>query len=126
MKAMTLRAALCGILMLIATLPTGAGDRISLHVSPAVAFAPANLVVRAMIEADPLNRAVTIIAESDDFYRSSEIQLEGDKAPRTTTFEFRHLPSGSYEVRARLLGADGQERGYVRRSINVISSAAGR
>jgi hypothetical protein len=112
--------------MVIMTLPTGAGERISLKVSPAVSFAPANLVVRAMIEADPENRSISIIAESDDFYRSSAIQLDGDKAPRTTTFEFRHLPSGSYEVRARLLGADGQERGYVRRSINVISSAAGR
>lgn len=112
--------------MWITTLSTGAGDRIALNVSPAVAFAPANLVVRAMIEADPENRAVTIIAESEDFYRSSEIQLQDDKAPRTTTFEFRHLPSGTYEAGARLRGADGQERGYVRQSINVISSAAGR
>ena len=126
MKAMTLRAGLFGIVMSITTLPTGAGERISLQVSPAVAFAPAHLVVRAMIEADSENRAVTIIAESIDFYRSSEIQLEGDKAPRTTTFEFLSLPSGTYEVRARLVGADGHERGYVRRSINVIAGGGGR
>ena len=75
---------------------------------------------------DPENRAVTIVAESDDFYRSSEIPLDGDKAPRTTTFEFRSLPPGIYEVRARLTGAGGEERGSVRRSVNVISSAGGR
>jgi hypothetical protein len=106
--------------MLITTPPSGAGERISLKISPTVAFAPAHLVVRAMIEADSENRAVSVIAESNDFYRSSEIQLEGDKAPRTATFEFKSLPSGTYEVRARLVGADGHERGYVRRSINVI------
>ena len=120
-----LRPALLGILMLITTAPTGAGERISLNVSPVVAFAPANLVVRARIEADPENRALAIIAESNDFYRSSEIQLEGARAPRTTMFEFRQLPPGTYEVRAKLVGADGQERGYVRRSVNIIDTAAG-
>ena len=55
-----------------------------------------------MIEADQDNRAVEIVAESADFYRSSQIQLEGDKAPRTTNFEFRSLPPGTYEVRALL------------------------
>ena len=61
-----------------------------------------------MIEADQDNRAVEIIAESADFYRSSEIQLEGDKAPRTTNFEFRSLPPGTYEVRALLIGTGGR------------------
>ena len=115
------------MLMLIATLPlgAGAGERISMKVSPAVAFAPANLVVRAMIEANADNRAVEIIAESDDFYRSSQIQLEGDKAPRTNQFEFRSLPPGTYEVRALLIGADGRHTAYARQSVNVIASGAG-
>jgi len=122
---MKLRATLFGILTLIATVPMGAGERISVKVSPAVAFAPANLVVRTMIEADQDNRAVEIIAESADFYRSSQIQLEGDKAPRTTTFEFRSLPPGTYEVKAFLLGAGGEQRAFARQQINVITSGAG-
>jgi hypothetical protein len=122
---MKLRATLFGILMLVTTLPMGAGERISVKVSPAVAFAPANLVVRAMIEADQENRAVEIIAESPDFYRSSQIQLEGDRAPRTSTFEFRSLPPGTYEVRALLLGADGEQRAFARQQVNVIASGAG-
>ena len=56
--AMKLRATLFGILMLLTTLPMGAGERITVKVSPAVAFAQANLVVRTMIEADQDNRAV--------------------------------------------------------------------
>jgi len=122
---MKLRASLFGILILTATLPLGAGERITMRVSPAVAFAPANLIVRAMIEADDQNRAIQIIAESDDFYRSSEVQLEGDKAPRTSMLEFRNLPPGTYEVRALLLGADGRQRAYARQQVNVIASGAG-
>ena len=111
--------------MLVTTLPMGAGERITVKVSPSVAFAPANLVVRTMIEASEENRAIEIIAESDDFYRSSQMELEGDKAPRTTMFEFRSLPPGTYEVRAVLLGAGGAQRAFARQQINVMASAAG-
>jgi hypothetical protein len=123
---MKFRACVFGVLIASATtLPVGAGERITLKVSPAVSFAPANLVVRATVEADADNRAIEIVAESQDFYRSSEIQLEGDKAARTSTFEFRSLPPGTYEVRAKLFGADGQTRAAVRQQVNVIASGGG-
>src|SRR4051812_12302671 len=60
---MKVRVVFLGILMLASTLPIGAGERLTLKVSPAVAFAPANLVVRATILADADNRAVEIVAE---------------------------------------------------------------
>ena len=117
-----MKCGLFGILVLLTTLPLGAGQqRMTMKVSPAMAFAPANLIVRAMVEADAQNRAIAIVAQSADFYRSSEIQLEGDRAPRTNTFEFRSLPPGNYEVRASLLGADGKERAIARQSVNIIS-----
>ncbi|HXI29600.1 MAG TPA: hypothetical protein VNG89_14275 [Vicinamibacterales bacterium] len=122
---MTFRACLLTILVASTTLPVGAGERITLKVSPAVAFAPANLVVRATVEADADNRAIEIVAESPDFYRSSEIQLEGDKAARTNTFEFRSLPPGTYEVRANLFGSNGEPRATIRQQVNVIASGAG-
>jgi hypothetical protein len=123
--AMKLRATLFVILMLTTTLPIGAGERITVRVTPAVAFAPANLIVRAIIQSDNENRAVQVVAESADFYRSSEVQLEGDRAPRSTSFEFRSLPPGTYEVRALLLGAGGQQRAFARQQVNVIVSGAG-
>jgi hypothetical protein len=113
------------MLMMTATLPLGAGEKMTLKVSPAVAFAPANLIVRAMIVADADNRAVEIVAESPDFYRSSTIQLEGEKAARTNQFEFRSLPPGTYEVRANLFGAHGESRVMIRQQVNVIASGAG-
>ena len=122
---MMLRACFLGIVMAATTLPVGAGERMTMKVSPAIAFAPANLVVRTTIEADADNRAIEIIAESPDFYRSSEIQLEGDKSARTTSFEFRSLPPGTYEVRATLRGSRGEDRSTIRQQINVIASGAG-
>ena len=122
---MKLRASLLGVLLLTSTLPLGAGERMTLKVSPAVSFAPANLIVRAHIEADAQNRGVEIVAESTEFYRSSEIQLDGENAPRTNTFEFRSLPPGRYEVKATLLGPGGSARASARQQVNVIANGAG-
>ena len=122
---MKVRTVLFGILLLAGSQSLGAGERLTLKVSPAVSFAPANLVVRTTILADADNRAVEIVAESDDFYRSSQIQLEGERAARTTSFELRSLPSGTYEVRANLLGADGRSRAMSRQQVNVIANGSG-
>jgi hypothetical protein len=122
---MTLKVTLIGLLVLATILPLGAKERMTLKVSPAVAFAPANLIVRTMIEAAAENRAVEIVAESTEFYRSSEIQLDGEHAPRTTTFEFRSLPPGDYEVKATLLGSDGARLATVRQQVNVIATGSG-
>jgi hypothetical protein len=120
------RAFLIAVLMLSSVPPhAGARERMTLKVSPAVSFAPANLVVRATIEVDAENRSIEIIAESEDFYRSSEIQLSGDSAPRTNQFEFRSLPQGTYEVKAILYGSTGEPRAEVRQQVNVIASGAG-
>ena len=101
---MKARIVLFGLLMATTTLPLGAGEPITMRVSPAVAFAPANLIVRATIEADSENRAVVVTADSADFYRASEMQLNGEQAPRTNTFEFRSLPPGSYEIQVQKPG----------------------
>jgi len=120
------RAAVVGILTMLWALPLGAGEKMTMKVSPEVSFAPAHLVVRTMIVADASNRAMEIVAESPDFYRSSEIQLDGERAPRTAMFEFRSLPSGMYEVRATLIGDNGHARAFVRQQVNVVASGGAR
>ena len=114
--------------MMAGALPMGAGtpDPVTLKATPAVAFAPATLVVRATITADARNRAIEVSADSEDFFRSSAIELEGDQAPRTNTFEFRSLPPGIYEVRARLIGDDGRERASAREEVQIIASGGER
>jgi hypothetical protein len=112
--------------MVTATLRTGAGEVVTLTVSPAVAFAPATLLVRTTIEADARNRAVEIVAESPNFYRASEIELDGEHAPRTTTFRFNSLPSGSYEVKATVRDSGGHTIASARSQVSIISSAGER
>jgi hypothetical protein len=110
-----------GLMLMLTTLPIAAreGNRLDIRVTPAVAIAPANLRVRATIEANRSNRAIEIIAESDSFYRSSEIPLDGERAPRTTQLEFRGLPGGVYAVRAVLKGASGV-LALARQEVNVV------
>jgi hypothetical protein len=108
------------------TTVAGTKESLSMQVSPAMSFAPANLMIRAKVEPDAANREMEVIAQSDDFYRSSAIQLEGDRAPRTVTFEFRSLPSGEYQVTAVVVGIDGQQRALARSSVHVIESGASR
>ena len=122
---MKVRTCLIGALTLMAV-PLGAGERLIMSVSPAVSFAPAHLIVRAMIEADGENRAMKVVAESNDFYRASEVELDGDRAPRTSMFEFRSLPPGTYQVTATLLGADGHQLAYKHTQVNVVSSGVAR
>jgi hypothetical protein len=122
---MKVRTCLIGALTLVA-MPLGAGERLAMSVSPAVSFAPAHLVVRAVIEADGGNRAMKVVADSGDFYRASEVELDGDRAPRTNMFEFRSLPPGNYDVTATLLGADGHQLAYKHTQVNVVSSGVAR
>jgi len=105
-----------------AAAPMRANDRLALKVSPTVCFAPANLVVRATVPANAENRSIEVVAESENFYRSSQMPLEGDRAPRTTQFEFRSLPTGYYQVRAILRDVSGKELASIQEQINVVGT----
>jgi len=107
-------------LLALSAAPLVAGEHIGVRVTPSVAFAPADLQVRASVPADEDNRALQIIAESHNFYSSSEIQLDGDKAPTTTTVEFRTVPVGLYSVRVVVKGAGGKEIGSARTEVNIV------
>jgi len=113
-------------MVLTATAVAGAKEPLSIRVSPAFSFAPANLVIRTSVEPDAKNRSLEVIADSAEFYRSSTITLEGDRAPRTTMVEFRTVPPGDYEVTAVLIGADGHRRAIAQAHINVLESGAAR
>ncbi len=116
------RVVVFGFLMLAAAAPLGAGDVLTIKVSPNVTFAPANLMVFTTVQADAANRAIAIVADSGDFYRASEVELDGDKAPRTTMFEFRSLPSGNYRVTATLYDRNGNARALARSVVDVLAS----
>jgi len=118
---MKLRILLVGLLIASAN-PLGANTRLSMKVSPAVAFAPANLTMRATVVPASRNRMLQIIAESDDYYRSSDIQLDGDRAPRTTLVYFKSVPGGVYQVSAVLKGEGGEELAFAQYDVRVVES----
>jgi hypothetical protein len=121
--AMSVRRYLFGCVVIM-TMTAGAKQPLSIQASPAVSFSPANLIIRTRIEPDPDNRAVEIVANSEDFYRSSTIALEGDRAPRVTSVEYRSLPPGQYDVTVGLIGAGGQLKARATTHINVIGSGS--
>jgi hypothetical protein len=108
-------------LALLATSSLGAGERLTMRVSPRMGMAPATLVVDAVAERDPANRAVQIQVDSQEYYRSSTMQLDGDEAPRTTTVRYEGVPGGTYEVRAILFGSDGKQRAATSQKVDVLS-----
>jgi hypothetical protein len=114
---------IAAVLALAATSPLGAGEPLTIRVSPRVAMAPATLVIDAVAEQDPANRALQIQVDSADYYRGSLVQLDGEQAPRTTTVRYEGLPGGTYEVRATLLGSNGKPRASTNRQVNIISIA---
>ena len=111
---------LVAAVILAAPATLGAGERVALKVTPKVAFAPADLSVKAMVEADRANRSMQLEADSNEFYRSSEIQLDGEHAPRTTVFVFRGLPGGVYELRATVRGARGETLATTRSEADIV------
>jgi len=124
-KSMSAQTWVCAVAM-VTTTAAGANERLSMRVSPAMSFAPANLVIQTRLEPEADNRVMEVIAESDDFYRSTAIQLDGERAPRTTKFEFRSLPPGEYRVTAVVVGAAGQRRAVARSHANVMETGASR
>ncbi|MBS1819666.1 MAG: hypothetical protein JSU08_17165 [Acidobacteria bacterium] len=103
--------------------PAHTAERVSLKVSPAVAFAPANIFVRATVDRNADNRMLEIIAESPEFYRSSEVSLDGDRAPRVIMLQFKSVPGGAYDVRAVLHAQDGHELAATETHLNVVDGS---
>jgi hypothetical protein len=108
-------------LLAFTTISASGGEQLRIAVSPAQAFAPSNLNVRARVVPHAENRALQIIAESDGFYRSSQITLDGERAPAMVVFEFRSLPEGEYVVYGILTDSSGRQRAIAQQQVRVIA-----
>jgi hypothetical protein len=104
----------------------GAGERLTMVVTPSKSMAPATIRVRVGVEPDADNRVLNVIADSGAYYRSSEIQLDGDRAPRLLVVEFPSLPGGSYTVQGMLRDENGRRSASVIQEIRVVPSAGER
>ena len=83
------------------------------HVYPAVSRAPAEVRIEAVIARSDDNRRLEVTVDSEGYYRSTSVELDGARAARVHTVQFRGLPQGTYEVRAVLRGPGSQARATV-------------
>ena len=113
--------AVCGLIGM-SVLPAGSGQPLTLALSPAHAFAPATVRIRARVEPNADNRVLTIVADGPNFYRRSDVPLEGEEAPRTFELWFRDVPPGDYEVSAILTTTSDRPRVAGRSSMTVLST----
>ena len=115
---------ICGLIVM-AVLPADGREPLTLAVTPAVAFAPATVRIRARIAPSVDNRLLTIVADGAEFYRSSDVQLEGDQGPQTVELFFKDVPGGEYEVCAVLTDTTGHRRAIARQAARVVSPTGG-
>jgi hypothetical protein len=99
--------------LLLRTVAVDAARQVTLHVWPAVSSAPATLLIYVSVVPHADNRALRIVANSEEYARASEVTLHGENSPNVTTFQYRDLPPGNYDVRAVLIGPNGQTRDTV-------------
>lgn len=116
---MTRKLWVAAVLVLTA-IPVAATEELRLRVSPEMSVEPAWIRVHVSVEPDDENRVLEIVAESDEYFRSSRVTLDGARASRTNTVQYRGLPAGTYEVRGSLIGRNGRERAVVRATLVVL------
>ena len=110
---------LSGVILFNA-IAANAGERLSVRVSPALAHAPADIIVYVTLERSAENRLLRVSAESDDFFRSSEVTLDGEGSARVMILHFLQLPPGTYDVTVDVKGVNGQTKGRARCEVNVL------
>jgi len=109
-----------GAAILFNVVSANAGEAVRVRVPMSTLMAPAVIRIYIMVEPNADNRMLKVTADSADFFRSSEMPLEGEGSARVTVLHFRDLPSGSYEVTAEVIGADGRNRGRASSSVTVL------
>jgi hypothetical protein len=79
-------------------------------VRPRIGYAPAVVIIEALVEPADENRFLDFIVDSGEYYRSSTIELTGVRAPRVSVVEFRAVPAGTYDVLISMRGEGGKVR----------------
>ena len=79
-------------------------------IRPRVGYAPAVVIIEALVEPANEKRFLDFVVDSGEYYRSSTIALSGAGAPRVSVVEFRAVPAGTYDVQVSMRGETGKVR----------------
>jgi hypothetical protein len=69
--------------------------------------APATVPITVAVEPGEKNRMLVVEVDSDVYFRSSGVELDGDRAKRLHSVEFKSLPAGEYTLRAQVRSNTG-------------------
>lgn len=89
--------------LIFGTWSVGAEDVVELRLRGRYYTEPATVNITVAVEPDAANRTLRIEADGERLFRSTELELDGEKARRLHTIEFKNLPAGHYIVRAHVL-----------------------
>jgi hypothetical protein len=95
------------LLMLTATLiatmtvRSAAADLVEIRLNGHYFSEPATLEIVVTVQPDEANRTLRVEADGDSLFRSTEVTLNGISEKRLHTVEFKNIPAGFYELRAR-------------------------
>jgi hypothetical protein len=108
------------LMVFVVAASVGAADqKVAMHVSPIVGFAPSDVLIDTTIEHREGVRRLEVMIDSDGYFRASTIELDGERAARVISVRFRQVPAGEYEVRVELLSSDGQPIGFAAQWITL-------
>src|SRR5262245_49257333 len=121
-KCVRLLMLVCGVVFW--AMPINGREMVQLQGSPTVSRAPGFLTVRVTIDPSDERRALPLAADSNDFCGRTEVSLYVANSSPLNVFEFRNLPTGTYQVTGVLMGARGP-RGTAFRTARVEPSVGG-
>ena len=111
---------LCALLVTMGAPSIDGEGAIWARVWPLRALAPAAVRIEVLIEANDANRTLQIVVDSGEHYRSSTISLEGARAARFHSVQYRSMPAGQYGVEVLLIDHQGSRRAIERQSFEII------
>jgi hypothetical protein len=124
MRMRLARIVVAAVWLMLASPRLSGDEPLRMQLFPAVAREPAVLTIRVTVEPAEDNRTLQVTAESATFYRSSEAPVDGRHAAPLNVFQFRNLPTGTYQVTCVLIGANGQ-RATAARLARVMPAPGG-
>ena len=111
---------MCALLVVVGASSLDGEGAIWARVWPLRALAPAAVRIEVLIEANDANRALQIVVDSGEHYRSSMISLEGARAARFHSVQYRAMPAGQYGVEVLLIDQEGVMRAMERQWFEII------
>ena len=90
-----------------ATTSMHGAESVSVRVTPAISFAPADVTINAMVEPNAANRTIEVVIDSGEYFRRSAAGLDG-VARRARIISASHVCPPAYQIRVAVRARQGR------------------